>query len=267
MQLQSGFLDVNGARLYYEEMGVGEPLVLLHGFSLDTRCWDGQFPVLARRYRVVRYDFRGFGRSSLPHGGPYSHTGDLRELFDRLRIEEAILMGLSMGGGLAVDFALAYPDAVRALVLVDSALSGYRWSDEESDYYRAVIHRAREDTIESGRQRWMRDPMFAASTARPDVADRFTEMVAGYSGWHWLNRDHAQPLEPPAIERLSEVRAPALVVVGEHDVEDMHGIARTLERGIPGAQRVTLPGAGHLSNMDASEDLNRLVLDFLEERA
>lgn len=264
MGVRSGYLDVNGARLYYEEAGAGETAVLLHGFSLDARCWDGQFEPLARRYRVVRYDLRGFGRSSVPHGVPYSHAGDLGELLDRLGIEMPVLMGLSMGGGLAVDFALSHPRDVRALVLLDSTVGGYRWTDGESSHYREVIRRAREDSIESGRQHWLRDPMFAESMERPEVPALFTEMVAAYSGWHWLNHDPEQSPEPRALGRLSEIRAPALVVVGELDVPDMQGMAEALERGILGARKAVIRGAGHLCGMESPQALNRLVLEFLE---
>ena len=266
MDIQSGYLDVNGARLYYEEVGAGDAVVLLHGFSLDTRCWDGQFEPLARSYRVVRYDLRGFGRSSLPHGVPYSHVGDLGELLDRLGIEVPVLMGLSMGGGLAVDFAIANPRHLRGLVLVDSALGGYRWTDEESNHYREVIRRCREDSIESGRQYWLRDPMFAESMKRPSVAALFAEMVAGYSGWHWLNRNPEQSPVARAIQRLGEISVPALIVVGEKDIPDMHGMSDALAEGIPGARKVVIPDTGHLSGMESPQELNRLVLEFLKNR-
>ena len=264
MQTLSGYLEINGARLYYEEAGTGDAVILLHGFSLDARCWDGQFEPLARHYRVVRYDIRGFGRSSLPHGAPYSHAGDLGELLNRLGAETPVLIGLSMGGAIAVDFALTHPLSVRALVLVGSTLGGYRWSDEESSFYREVIRRAREDGIELGRQHWLRDPLFAAPMEQPEAAAMLTEMIAGYSGWHWLNRDPEQSPEPRAIQRLGEIPVPALVVVGEHDIPDIQGMARALAGGISGARESVIGGAGHLSCMEAPLELNRVVLEFLE---
>ncbi len=264
MDIHSGYLDISGARLYYEDAGMGEVVVLLHGFSLDLRCWDRQFEPLAQYYRVVRYDLRGFGRSSLPRGAPYSHTGDLGELLDRLEMERPVVMGLSMGGSIAVDFAIANTRRVRGLVLVDSTISGYRWTDQESNHYREVIRRAREDGIESGRQYWLRDPMFAESMKRPEVAALFSEMVAGYSGWHWLNRDPAQSPVARAIQRLAEISAPALIVVGEKDVPDMQGMAEALVTGIRHARKAVIPGAGHLSAMEAGQELNRLVLEFLK---
>jgi 3-oxoadipate enol-lactonase len=264
MQVQSGYLEINGARLYYEESGAGDAVVLLHGFSLDARAWDGQFDLLSRRYRSVRYDLRGFGRSSMPRGAPYTHAGDLDELLARLATEKPVLVGLSFGGGLAIDFALTYPKTVRALVLVDPILGGFRWSDQESNHYRAVVRRAKENGIEAARQHWMRDPMFATTMARPDVAAAFAEFVAGYSGWHWLNEDPQRHLDPPAIQRLGDIRVPTLVVVGELDVPDIQGITDTLVQGIPGATKAVVQGAGHLSSMEAPGAVNTLVMEFVE---
>src|SRR3712207_1103532 len=107
MGVESGFAAVNGTRLYYEVAGEGTPVALIHGFTLDTRMWDDQFLPLAAHYRVVRYDARGFGRSDLPTGEPYSPHDDLRALLEHLGLGPAAITGLSMGGGIAADFAIA----------------------------------------------------------------------------------------------------------------------------------------------------------------
>src|SRR5262245_57108437 len=118
MAVQSGFADIPGARLHYEVAGSGEPLVLIHGFTLDMRMWDDQFASLARHFQVVRYDLRGFGKSSMPTTEPYTHADDLKALLDCLNIERAHVLGLSMGGSIAINFALNYPAMVDRLVLV-----------------------------------------------------------------------------------------------------------------------------------------------------
>jgi 3-oxoadipate enol-lactonase len=126
---ESGFAEVNGARLYYEIAGEGEPLVLVHAGIADSRMWDGQLAAFAHRYRVIRYDMRGFSRSGMVEG-PYAHHEDLRALLDSLDIEHAFLVGCSIGGGTIIDFALQNPGRGRALVLVGSAVSGF---ETESD--------------------------------------------------------------------------------------------------------------------------------------
>src|SRR6266566_308505 len=129
MEQIAGTLAINGAHLYYEQAGSpgspGHPLVLIHGFTLDTRMWDDQFAVFTRHYQVIRYDMRGFGRSDLPAEEPFTAVDDLRALLDTLGVSRACVLGLSLGGSVAIDFALAYPDRTSALVLVDPALRGW----------------------------------------------------------------------------------------------------------------------------------------------
>ena len=125
-------IEVNGTQLYCEETGAGPALVLIHGFTLDTRMWDDQFGLFAEHYHVIRYDLRGFGQSAVPADTLYAHFDDLKALFDALGIEQAHLVGLSKGGGVALDFALAFPAYVRSLVLIDSILGGFSWSAEGS---------------------------------------------------------------------------------------------------------------------------------------
>lgn len=98
MDVESGLIRADDANLYYEATGAGDVVVLIHGFTLDTRMWDDQFLPFAERFRVIRYDLRGFGRSDTPTDKPYSHARDLKALFDQLEIEQAHLVGLSKGG-------------------------------------------------------------------------------------------------------------------------------------------------------------------------
>src|SRR3712207_8911911 len=119
-----GFADVNGARLHYEIVGEGDPLVLVHAGIADGRMWEGQLGAFAHRNRVIRYDMRGFGRSAMVEG-PYAHHEDLRALLDYLGIERALLVGCSMGGKTIIDFALQHPGRAGALVLAGSSVSGF----------------------------------------------------------------------------------------------------------------------------------------------
>jgi len=104
----SGFAEVNGTRLYYEVMGFGQPLILIHGYTLDTRMWDDQIAAFAQNYQVIRYLLRGFGKSGLPTGESYAHLQDLKALLEHLGIDQAHILGLSLGGAIAIDFAITY---------------------------------------------------------------------------------------------------------------------------------------------------------------
>lgn len=265
MDVQQGFAELNGTRLYYEVAGTGAPVALIHGFSLDTRMWDDQFGPFAEQYRVIRYDARGFGRSASVGDAPYTHAADLAALLDHLAIPRAAIIGLSMGGGIAVNFALAYPTMTSALIPVDATIGGHAWSEGWNARWQSLVQTARTISTHAANERWLAHPLFAPANERSAVAARLRRMVGGYSGWHWANRDPQRGLDPPATERLREITAPTFVLLGERDLPDFHTIAETLAQRIPGARKVVLPGVGHMANMEAPERFNREVLGFLAD--
>ena len=261
---RSGFAEVNGTCLYYEIAGDGDPLVLIHGFSLDTRLWDDQVQPFARRYQVIRYDLRGFGRAA-PPDHPYAHADDLGALLEHLGVARAHVVGLSLGGTVALDFALAYPAATQQLVLIDSGLAGFRTRDKQTrSVLKPVFTKGREAGVEAAKQLWLESPLFAPAREQPAVYERLVAMVTDYSGWHFINREPTREPAPPAARRLAEIRAPTLVIVGERDVAAMRAIAGTLADEIPNAREVVLPGVGHLANLEAPAAVNSLVLGFLK---
>jgi pimeloyl-ACP methyl ester carboxylesterase len=259
MQTETGFAQANGTRLYYEVAGAGQPLVLIHGFSLDTRMWDGQFEAFARHYQVVRYDLRGFGQSAVPTDEPYSHLNDLKALLQHLKFDPAHVAGFSLGGGIAIDFALTYPEATRSLITIDGTLGGYRWAKD----WGGPRTTAQSAGLEAAREVWLDDELFIPANELPPAAARLRQMVTAYSGWHWLNRDPGRGPETPAIELLEQIRAPALALVGERDLPDFHVIANTLQSRIPSCRKAVVPGAGHMANMEAPEQVNQAILNFL----
>lgn len=120
-QSKSGFVNINKAKLYYEIAGAGASFVMIHAGVADSRQWNNEFEYFSQSNQVIRYDMRGYGKSE-PVDGEFSHMSDLVALLDTLRVHEPIIiMGCSMGGGLAMDFALTHPSRVKALVMVDSA--------------------------------------------------------------------------------------------------------------------------------------------------
>jgi pimeloyl-ACP methyl ester carboxylesterase len=267
MNVESGLIKADGANLYYEATGTGDVVVLIHGFTLDTRMWDDQFLPFAERFRVIRYDLRGFGRSDPPIGNPYSHARDLQALFDQLDIELAHLVGLSKGGAVALDFALTYPQRCRTLVLIDTVVHGYRWSGAGSDRNALVWQRAREAGIPAAKESWLAHPMFAPAQQQPAVAERLARIVADYSGWHFVNDNPEQGLEPPAAQRLAELNMPILALVGEQDTPDFRQMTELIEREAPLAHRIILPGVGHMANMEAPEAVNELVVQFITKNS
>jgi pimeloyl-ACP methyl ester carboxylesterase len=267
---QSGIAAVNGARVYYETYGAGAPLVLLHAGIADRRQWDDQIAAFAQHHLVIRYDHRGWGRSDAP-AGPVAFHEDLYGLLCALGIARARVLGISMGGTMAIDFALAHPDMVDALILVGSWLSGFpteaspaeeavwqayegalrvrdfdRANRLEVDLKLAGIYRTSEQVAPAVRERLL--------AIHRDAFDRLDE------------RERMRPWlkpEPPAAARLGEIRAPTLVIYGDLDVPAVSQIASHLEREIAGARAVVIRGTAHVPNMERPHEFNRLVLDFL----
>jgi 3-oxoadipate enol-lactonase len=263
MQKQAGFAAVNGTRLYYEVAGSGHPLVLIHGMSLDTRMWDDQFEPLAQHYQVVRYDARGFGKSALPTGGSSAHTDDLKALLDYLAIAHASILGLSMGGGMAIDVALAHPEATDALIPVDSRLSGWQPDPEWTAFSHAVRVRAKDAGIQAARDVWLYSPVFNPALENPAVAPRLVQIIADSSGWQWVNDNPLRALDPPAVQRLDTMRVPTRIIIGARDFPACQAVADTLHPYIPKARQVVIPRVGHLSNREAPERCNAFIVDFL----
>jgi 3-oxoadipate enol-lactonase len=264
MDILTGYADVNGARLYYEMVGAGRTLVFIHGLGSDGRIWDAQLQFFARRCRVLCYDLRGFGRSSLPvEGEPYSHPADLQALLDSMSLTGAVLVGQSMGGGVALDFAISYPGMAQALALVDSTVGGFEMSQAWKDSWAPIYARGAEGGMAAALPQLLAHPLFARARALPSVASRLEQILSGYSGWHVTHADPGTELDPPAIQCLYEIRAPTLVVVGEKDLPDFHVIAGILANNIPGARPAMVTGAGHVLPLEAPERLNHLLSAFL----
>jgi 3-oxoadipate enol-lactonase len=259
-------LAVPGARLAYQVTGDGPAVVLVHGFGLDMRMWDPQVNHLAARFRVVRYDCRGFGASG-PFGPvvPYTHAGDLLALLDQLGIDRAVLAGLSFGGRVVMQAALAAPERVAGLVLLDAVLDGVPWDTGSAAALDQAASQAQAHGLLAGREAWLAHPLFATARQRPAVASALTEMVAGYPGQHWTGHDPHQQGGPRPLDVLEELAMPVLVAVGEQDVPGFREMSAVLARRIPGARYQVVAGAGHMINMEQPAVVNDLLDRFLDQ--
>ncbi len=265
---ERGFVKVPGAELYYEALGEGEPLILLHRFLLDHRMWDPQFEALAVKYRVIRYDARGHGLSRHA-GAPYRHWQDLDGLVEDLGLGRVHVMGLSLGGGTAVDFALERPEQVRSLITIASDLGGYRLKGE--DY---LANRKQEIAawwkgdvaarIEAFQRSWT-DGHRSPDEVDPAVREQVRRMVAANLRWSTRPNESSAP-GAPALERLAEIHVPTLLFAGSLDMSDVHTKIDLLAGQIQGAKKVEIPGAAHMVNMEQAGELNRIVLEFLSRR-
>ncbi|MFQ5943927.1 MAG: alpha/beta fold hydrolase [Anaerolineales bacterium] len=264
-KLSTGYADVNGTRLYYELAGAGHSIVLIHGFTLDTRMWDDQFEAFAQYYRVLRYDARGFGRSEVPAAKSYSHSDDLMALLEHVGVSDAYILGLSLGGSLATNFTLAYPEASRALIPVAPGLRGFKVSPEVAGWLQSLSTSARAIGVEAAKETWLGLPWFTPAQQKPGVYSRIRQIVSDYSGWHWLNENPVLLSDPPEMELLDRITVPTLLIVGDQDVSDNHVVVDLMQQAIPNARKVVIPGVGHMSNMEDPQRFNEIVLDFLAD--
>ena len=253
----------SAAGLFYEVSGTGDAIVLIHAFSVDRRMWAPQIAALEGRFQVIRYDLRGHGKSDVPLA-PYAPHEDLRSVLDALGIGRATLIGLSAGATIATDFAIAYPNRVARIILASPGLSGHVPSTPLT-WTQPVFQAAGAGDPEGAAKLWAETPIMAL---RNDHAAESTVRDLVMSNVRlWTYRTNpAQQLTPPAIMRLSEIKCPALVILGEQDLPHIKEIANLLVNGISGARLVTIPRAGHMVNLDAREPFNQAVESFLAGR-
>lgn len=268
--LQTGFLNIQGAPLYYEVTAQGEPLLFIHAGVADSRMWDEQLPAFTRLYRIIRFDQRGFGRSSFP-AGPFASYKDPALLLDALGIEKVHVIGSSFGGKVALDFALAYPAKVTSLTLVAPSVDGHKASPEVQQFgeeEEALLEQGDlAGATELNLRMWVDGPRRSPQQVDPVVRQRVREMQYHAFTVPIPETTEDIPLVPPAITRLAELHMPTLLIVGDHDLPDKIDLTRQLAAEIPQSRLAIIPGVAHMVNMEKPEEFNSLVLDFLAHLA
>ncbi len=258
-----GTVPVDGGAIAYDTVGAGAPVVLLHGGLLDRRMWDDQLPALAGRYRVIRVDSRGHGASSAVDG-PYSNVEDLHAVLTALGIDDVVLVGLSLGGRTALDFALAYPGTVRGVVAVSPGMSGYTFVDpillERGPKIRAAAEADDIDGVVEWFQRsWTDGPRRTPEEVPADVRERVRTMALDT-----LRKHGSGPVrEVGAADRLGEIRCPVVAVLGDLDMADIHTIVGRLAAEVPHVTVHVVEGAAHMVNMEKPAEFDRILLDAL----
>jgi pimeloyl-ACP methyl ester carboxylesterase len=268
--ISTGVSTVLGnGRLWWERAGRGPNVTLLHPGLWDSRTWDPQFDPWSERFQVLRYDLRGYGRSSRLDGGRYSHVQDLVDLLDHLEIETTALVGCSMGGAIALDATLAHPDRVSALVLAAPGLGGFdeneaerSWWEERGRPIEAALEAGDIETAET-----LRLGIWAPLGTDDDAGRRISDIA--FDNIHEITMDESgeEGLDPPAARRLGEVAVPTLVMIAEHDPPDMIRIGETLIDGIPGAAGHVVADADHVVNLRQPQRFDEAALPFLTEHA
>lgn len=261
------FFDTAGARIHYEVKGDGFPVVLIHAGIVNMGMWDDQMKALAQDYRLIRYDIRGWGKSEGVNTD-FSNHGDLHTLLNYLEVEQAILIGASFGGSVAIDFALVHPEIVKALVLVGPGLGGYEFTNEgferELEALRAAYSSGDKAlSAEYAARIWIDGQGRARESVSVPIREKALEMIL-----HTFelsdDGDDGHELEPEAITRLNEIDKPVQIILGEHDQQDIFNISQLVRGSISQAELLVIKDAAHLPNMERSDEFNWVVLDFLD---
>ena len=257
---------INGARIHYERTGEGMPVIFLHAGVADSRMWEPQVTAFARHFDVIRPDMRGFGQSELPPGR-WSPVHDLLGLVDHLHLKPAHLVGCSIGGGMAIDFAIEHGERVSKLVLVGPGIGGVEFGPKYPELFaeaeaaeKTGDHRA---MIEADARLWLDGPKRSPGYVKDPIRNLFFDMDSNFdSDW---DSAPTEKIEPPAAERLNEITAPTLVVVGDEDAPPVFDAVELLMGKVPHARKVVIHDAAHLPNLEHPEEFNRAVLSFLLE--
>jgi pimeloyl-ACP methyl ester carboxylesterase len=265
VETKTGLIDVNGTRLYYEESGEGLPFVMLHAGVADLRMWDDQFVFFAPSYRAIRYDLRGYGRSAMG-SGPYSNADDLHGFLDSLGIEQAVLMGCSLGGLAAIEFAIQHHQRAAALIPVASGLSGFPFQGEPPPFWDEMEAAEEAGDFETAAEMdvriWFDSRHRTPEQMDPALRARVYEMALAASQGG-PNRSNPTRLDPPAFERLDSLTLPLLAIAGDLDDPNVQTIADLLSVSVSNAKKVILSGTAHLPNLERPEEFNRVVAEFL----
>jgi pimeloyl-ACP methyl ester carboxylesterase len=266
---QDGFIEHDGADIHFTSYGEGQALVFVHAGIADNRMWQPQVEFFSPRYRVVTFDLRGFGQTAMV-AGDFSDAEDLRAVMDALGIQKAVVIGCSMGGSAAINFALQNPLRTLALVPVASGLDGFEVEDDEGSvakWQQVAEARSQKDFdrfAESVVSLWIAGPRRKPEEVNPGVRAFVKEMLrTSFNTPEGLGK--RIKLTPSAASRLGEIHVPTLVMAGSEDVPEMAFYARKVSQGISGATLHILEKAGHLPSLERPTEFNQLLDVFLKE--
>jgi 3-oxoadipate enol-lactonase len=257
----SGYLDVGGSKSYYETRGSGPAIVLLHDGLLSSVTWDEIWEPLAAKHQAIRYDRRGYGRSALPTES-YSSTEDLRKLLTHLKVQHAVIVGSSSGGALAIDFAIAHPQMVDGLFLIGPILHGLEFSEQFLERARRNNEPMAHDDVKAWARNWSQDRFLIAGANEAARQKIYEQLIANAEKLKKFDNALEEKLSPPASQRLAEIKAPTLILVGECDIADVNVHGDAIKAGIPGSTRESTKDAGHMIQLEKPSEVVKRIEDF-----
>jgi 3-oxoadipate enol-lactonase len=242
----------------YDLQGAGPTIVLISGSNLDRRMWSADTAWLTHRFTVIRYDLRAHGRSDTPTT-PFDHVDDLLELLDHLDVRSVSLIGLSAGSTIALDAALRAPHRIARLVLVAPAIGGYV-PKERPSFFPDLIAAVQAGDFQKAQEVLLASALFEV----PEASSALVRAMVTENDRLWtVPRELMRRPMRPASQRLSELKIPTLVLVGDRDVPAQREQADVLARSVSGATRIVVPGGGHLLNLTSPDAFRTAISTFL----
>ncbi len=258
-QALNEFIEVHGARLRVRTAGKGPAVLLIHGWTLDLDMWTPQFAALAKHYRLIAFDRRGFGLSTGAPGIEHD-LADIEQLLAELSLEQIAIVGMSQGARVALRWAMRSPHRTTCLVIDGPPrdLLAVGRSDGEIAFtvYRELV---RSEGIEAFRRQWLEHPLMRLHTHDVRARTLLREMVNRYPG-HDLLADDTERVA--SVADLSQLDLPVLILNGEHDSDARIGAGADLARALPDVRRAVIPAAGHLANLDNPDAYNAALGEF-----
>lgn len=257
------FLNVEGAKLYYEECGSApKAVVLVHDGVLDSSVWDGVWPEFCRHFHAIRYDRRGYGRSPAATQGHYA-ADDLAAILRHVNLKRAAIVGSSHGGEISINFTLDHPEMVEQLVLVGAVVGGMPYSKHFLERGEALGKPLEKGDVKGAIAAAVKDKYLTAPGSEA-ARKRMAEILLA-SPQDLTHPEMELPVKP-ALLRLGEIHVPTLLLVGDADIADVHAHAGAIEAGIPRARRTVISDVGHLMYLEKPNEFSRIVIEFLEQQ-
>lgn len=268
-QVTTGYKDINQGQIYYEQAGDGIPFVMIHAGIANSRMWDKEFDYFSSEYKAMRYDIRGYGNSK-PVDGKWNIQDDFVALLESLNIDEPIiLMGCSIGAGLAIDYALTYPDRIKSLILVGGVPRGFDgdtsaleplWKQAEQAFEARDLDRVTEIDM----QIWL-DGFGRETPIDPEVRQHAYDMnrIVIENEAQELGEHITTAFDIPANERLVELTMPVLIIVGDKDAQYILDAADYMAQNLPDAHKMMIQNAAHLPNLEFPIQFRNAVEQFL----
>ena len=263
---KSGFIQIDNSKIYYEVFGQGEPIILIHAGVTDSRMWNYQIDDLSKRYKVIRFDQRGFGKSSIPEKN-YNPIQDILTLMDSCQITKAHIVGISLGALQAIDLAIEYPDRVKTLIVSGASFPDWQLPKDVIDRHVEFTQYVMENGPDSAVKRMLTDSFWSKSipdNKYKESRQLFEQILKENKNSFTINWQ-LRELPTGLVNSLEQIDCPVLMFRPENDMASIMPIADTIAENISNIKIVEIGDASHLLNMEKPVEFNRTIIEFIND--